>query len=197
MLLTESSVYEMLARGHAPQTEPFRRWVFEEVLPTIRKTGKYDAEQSTNPIAQGVMDELKTLREGVSSLTGEVGELKALIETLLSRPVSAPTSAYLDSAVPTERVWRFFSRSLLIELCEAKGLSVPSSDKLKPAVLLNLEAAMLALWNSTDSRKLKTEMSANARRPWALFPLEFLKKYMNREAYTVALEKALNERISK
>ena len=34
-LLTESSVYEMLLRGHAPNSEPFRRWVTEEVLPTI------------------------------------------------------------------------------------------------------------------------------------------------------------------
>ncbi|AZC51622.1 hypothetical protein C4K35_4043 [Pseudomonas chlororaphis subsp. piscium] len=143
------------------------------------------------------MDELKTLREGVSNLTGEVGELKTLIATLLSRPDSAPTSVYLDSEVHTERVWRHFNRALLIELCEAKGLSVPSSDKLKPAVLLNLEAALLALWNATDSRKLKTELSTNNRRPWALFPLEFLKKHMNREAYTVALEKALNERLSK
>jgi prophage antirepressor-like protein len=48
---TEAWVYSMLLKGHAPQSEPFRRWVTEEVLPTIRKTGKYDAEQSTNPIA--------------------------------------------------------------------------------------------------------------------------------------------------
>lgn len=55
VLITESFVYEMLLRGRAPQSEPFRRWVTEEVLPTIRKTGKYDAEQSTNPIAMGLM----------------------------------------------------------------------------------------------------------------------------------------------
>ncbi|WP_200992812.1 BRO-N domain-containing protein [Pseudomonas cichorii] len=47
----EESLYAMLLRGHSPKSEPFRRWVTEEVLPTIRKTGKYDAEQSTNPIA--------------------------------------------------------------------------------------------------------------------------------------------------
>lgn len=58
-LLTESSVFEMLLRGHAPKSQEFQRWVTEEVLPTIRKTGKYDAEQSSNPIAMGVMDELK------------------------------------------------------------------------------------------------------------------------------------------
>lgn len=48
-MLTESEAYTMLLRSNAPQTEPFRRWVTEEVLPTIRKTGKYDAEESTNP----------------------------------------------------------------------------------------------------------------------------------------------------
>lgn len=48
-MLTESECYTMLLRSNAPQTEPFRRWVTEEVLPAIRKTGKYDAEESTNP----------------------------------------------------------------------------------------------------------------------------------------------------
>ncbi|AZE12646.1 hypothetical protein C4K10_4380 [Pseudomonas chlororaphis subsp. aureofaciens] len=186
-LFNEVALYDVLLRGHSPASEPFRKWVTEEVLPSIRKTGKYDAEQSTNPIAQSVMDELKTLRS-------EVGELKGLLEILMSRPSvmeSTPkVSVYLDELVHTERVWRHFNRGLLIELCEAKGLSVPSSDKLKPAVMLNLEAAMLALWSSTDSRKLKTEMSANTRRPWALFPLEFLKKHMNRGAYTVAQRKS-------
>lgn len=55
ILFSEPEVYKMLMRGHAPQSEPFRKWVTEEVLPTIRKTGKYDAESSTNPIAQGLM----------------------------------------------------------------------------------------------------------------------------------------------
>ena len=46
---TEADVYQMLLRGHSPASEPFRKWVTEEVLPTIRKTGKYNAEESTNP----------------------------------------------------------------------------------------------------------------------------------------------------
>lgn len=61
-MASESWVYSMLLKGRAEQSEPFRKWVTEEVLPTIRKTGKYDAEQSTNPIAMGLMDELKALR---------------------------------------------------------------------------------------------------------------------------------------
>ena len=43
-LFDESDVYGMLLKGHAPQSEPFRKWITEEVLPTIRKTGSYNAE---------------------------------------------------------------------------------------------------------------------------------------------------------
>lgn len=78
-VLNESSVYEMLTRGHAPQSEPFRKWVFEEVLPTIRKTGQYNAAESSDPIAVGIMDELKLLRGEFSRVTGELVELKGLI----------------------------------------------------------------------------------------------------------------------
>ncbi|WP_286903000.1 BRO-N domain-containing protein [Pseudomonas sp. UBA2628] len=72
VIFTESELYAMLLRGHAPQSEPFRKWVTEEVLPTIRKTGRYDASESTDPIAAGIMDELKLLR-------GELVELKGTI----------------------------------------------------------------------------------------------------------------------
>lgn len=68
-LFDESRVYAMLLKGHAPASEPFRKWVTEEVLPTIRKTGQYNAAESSDPIAVGIMDELKLLR-------GELVELK-------------------------------------------------------------------------------------------------------------------------
>lgn len=55
-------MYQMLLRGHAPASEPFRKWGIEEVLPTIRKTCKYNAEESFDPVALAIMDELKSLR---------------------------------------------------------------------------------------------------------------------------------------
>lgn len=92
-LFDEARVYVMLMRGSTGQAEAFQRWLAEEVLPTIRKTGKYDAAESQNPIAQGVMDELKALR-------GEVVELKEIIRELIQRPqqealaLPAPVSPY-------------------------------------------------------------------------------------------------------
>jgi prophage antirepressor-like protein len=78
VLFTEAEVYQMLLKDNAPQSEPFRRWV-TEVVPSIRKTGKYNAEESTNPIAQGIMDELKCL-EGIILKQGET--LEALRQEL-------------------------------------------------------------------------------------------------------------------
>lgn len=45
-MMGEGEVYDLLLRGRAPQSEPFRKWVTEEVLPTIRKTGQYNAAES-------------------------------------------------------------------------------------------------------------------------------------------------------
>ncbi|CAE6931117.1 Bro-N domain-containing protein [Pseudomonas marincola] len=60
-VMPETDVYQMLLRGNSPRSEPFRRWVTEEVLPTIRKTGMYNAEESSNPIAQNLIDQLRLL----------------------------------------------------------------------------------------------------------------------------------------
>lgn len=51
-LFSEAVVYQMLLRGHAPASEPFRKWVTEEVLPSIRKTGSYDVNESTTETGQ-------------------------------------------------------------------------------------------------------------------------------------------------
>lgn len=49
VMLVECEVYDFLLHSRAPQTLPFRKRISEEVVPTIRKTGKYNAEQCTNP----------------------------------------------------------------------------------------------------------------------------------------------------
>lgn len=89
-LFHESVVYEMLLRGHAPQSEPFRKWVTEEVLPSIRKTGSYNAAESQSPIAIAIMDELKSLRGEIVSLRQELQAKTFSLEAPVATP-SPPT----------------------------------------------------------------------------------------------------------
>ena len=40
-LISESGLYRIFAKCNLPKCEPFESWVFDEVLPSIRKTGGY------------------------------------------------------------------------------------------------------------------------------------------------------------
>ena len=42
-VITESGLYKLVLRSRKPEAEEFSDWVTGEVLPTIRKTGRYEA----------------------------------------------------------------------------------------------------------------------------------------------------------
>ena len=44
VLISESGLYRILAKCNLPKCEPFESWVFDEVLPSIRKTGSYSVQ---------------------------------------------------------------------------------------------------------------------------------------------------------
>ncbi|WP_313136143.1 BRO-N domain-containing protein [Stutzerimonas nitrititolerans] len=79
VLFTEAETYQMLLRGHAPASEPFRKWVTEVVLPSIRKTGKFDVNEAQDETSKQFAGEL-------AALHAEVSGLKAMIQQLLDRP---------------------------------------------------------------------------------------------------------------
>jgi prophage antirepressor-like protein len=82
-LMTEPQVYKLLMRGHAPQSEPFRKWVTEEVLPTIRKTGRYDIAESDTAEAKQFSSEFAMLADMMKAL----GDRMANLETLMQKSV--------------------------------------------------------------------------------------------------------------
>ena len=45
-VIWEPGVYQLLAKSRKPQAKPFQKWLFEEVLPSIRKTGSYSVQQA-------------------------------------------------------------------------------------------------------------------------------------------------------
>jgi prophage antirepressor-like protein len=46
-IISESGFYILVLRSRKPEAKPFRRWVTGEVLPTIRKTGRYSNRPET------------------------------------------------------------------------------------------------------------------------------------------------------
>lgn len=55
--VNESGLYNLIFQSRKPQAKSFRKWVTSEVLPSIRKTGKYEAaisDPTRLKIAEGV-----------------------------------------------------------------------------------------------------------------------------------------------
>lgn len=47
LFISEQNLYKVIMRSDKPQAEAFQDWVCEEVLPSIRKTGRYETENTS------------------------------------------------------------------------------------------------------------------------------------------------------
>lgn len=50
-LINESGLYSLILSSKLPKAKAFKRWVTSEVLPSIRRTGKYEAAAQAVPIS--------------------------------------------------------------------------------------------------------------------------------------------------
>ena len=63
-VIPEGDLYRLIANSELPSAERFESWVFDEVLPAIRKTGGYHVPQSPEEqMAQGLLAAQKLLAE--------------------------------------------------------------------------------------------------------------------------------------
>lgn len=49
LIINESGLYSAILKSRKPEAKKFKKWVTSEVLPTIRKTGKYEAPKPITP----------------------------------------------------------------------------------------------------------------------------------------------------
>ena len=116
VLISESGLYRILAKCNLPKCEPFESWVFDEVLPSIRKTGGYGIRTVDDMIndpdtAIRLLTQLKILRLQNDQLAMERDEAirtKAMIGSAKSRECAKLTTenAELKDAVGRGTNWR-------------------------------------------------------------------------------------------
>ena len=64
--INEPNLYRLIIKSKKPEAEPFEEWVFEEVLPSIRKTGSYSLTINTKQQYQ--------IKEAVMQLASSTGK---------------------------------------------------------------------------------------------------------------------------
>lgn len=89
-LVTEAGLYSLILRSRKPEAKAFKRWITHDVLPTIRKTGRYEVAP---------LDELEVARRYVASLEARK-ELEARVAEL------EPSAAAWDHLASGDGDWQ-------------------------------------------------------------------------------------------
>ena len=75
--ISEPALYKLAFRSNKPAAEEFTNWVASEVLPTIRKTGRYGAAAPA-PLPHGHDDQILLARLLVREVNGMLANLSTL-----------------------------------------------------------------------------------------------------------------------
>ncbi len=136
-MFTEAAMFDVLLKSKAPQVEPFRKWVTEVVLPSIRKTGKFDVNEAQDDTSKQFAGEL-------AALHAEVSGLKAMIQQLLDRPAvvlpEAQPSPYEGTGMSSLSDGLLFDKPTYRTVGESVGLGRLAVDRLEDRVVLALRS---------------------------------------------------------
>ncbi|MGN8805460.1 MULTISPECIES: phage antirepressor [unclassified Blautia] len=111
--ISEGDVYRLIIRSKLPNAERFEGWVFDEVLPSIRKHGMYAAEELLNnpDLFISALQQLKIERERTKNLQLQIAQNQQIINEM------KPKASYYDmilqnkSTVPISQIAKDYGMS--------------------------------------------------------------------------------------
>lgn len=132
LFIPEGDIYRLAARSELPGADAFERWIFDEVLPSIRKTGAYLTPELAAALADlpAMMELLAGLEERLSALEqADAGAIRP------SRLFPAPKEADAPPGLAAKKRWmRTVSDKL--DLLEAKFVFTDHNDLLHRLYLM-------------------------------------------------------------
>lgn len=76
VFIPEGDIYRLAARSELPGADAFERWIFDDVLPTIRRTGSYASQDATVQALQRVAGCMETMMGQFAALSRKVDALE-------------------------------------------------------------------------------------------------------------------------
>jgi prophage antirepressor-like protein len=138
----EPGLYYLIGRSDSPVAVPFQRWLYEDVLPSIRRTGKYEIPQPIQQQnAKPTLDELVNFGQKVlagTRLSAELQTITILRGVQALCPEIAPMAKELVGAIQEIEATpeRHLSPTAIGELyAEQQGLSKPVKPQIVNRVL--------------------------------------------------------------
>lgn len=146
IFINEPGLYSLIMKSKMPQAEAFQDWVYEEVLPSLRKTGKY--EMNT-----GAHQRLKEPHAEKLKITDDIENLRdacALVDSLnLEHNHRLTLIKYIENEYELSRLNEAKAKIKLIEKEKSDISKLPVSLKMKET----LNKKMIDEFKVTDERR--------------------------------------------
>lgn len=128
--IREGDVYRLIAHSKLPNAEKFESWVFDEVLPQIRKTGGYIPATDDMSEAEIMARALQISQHTIEEHNVEIGRLQGKVEGLeKANNILAPKADFYDKVMELDgllcvrkaaKVLKSFDKSMGEKLLRSK-----------------------------------------------------------------------------
>lgn len=96
IVINESGLYNVIIRSDKPEAKPFRKWVTNEVLPSIRRTGSYSINKNTNQNDFTMINDLmQTMFTAQQETNNQLIQVLNLISSTLPKPYEPPYTRWI------------------------------------------------------------------------------------------------------
>lgn len=107
-LINESGLYSLVLSSKLPSAKQFKRWVTNEVLPSIRKTGGYLAGQEQMSDTELMAKALLVAQAQIEQRNKEIGRLQKNNSSLMvQNQIMLPKAEYFDELVDRNLLTNF------------------------------------------------------------------------------------------
>ena len=80
--VNESGLYTLILRSDKKEAKPFRKWITSEVIPAIRKTGKYEEKKKPLTQAELILQQAQWMVEAESRINNIENDVIGLADTV-------------------------------------------------------------------------------------------------------------------
>lgn len=122
LFIPEGDIYRLAAKSELPGADKFESWIFDDVLPSIRKHGAYmtpDTLATVNPDLTSLSPELQMFKAIFDSVAKT--ELKQKEQDKAIEAVNQKVDGIRDVVVLNPNSWREECRKLLAKVAQARG----------------------------------------------------------------------------